>query len=196
LLKLDERFVRDAMFSLQGQDKKARLPRASKIVKNVTEQSTTSRVIEEYCLALLLQFPDLQETGMKLSVDYFEHSENKDILFKWLQNHDAEWIIANLDPAMHEYFDYLRSSYRQFPPSLIQSKRERQVAMGDCVNRLQELHIKNLELIKKSILSEEKDQGNEEQQLAKLKEQGIDGSRQLKDIFNKRGRFFSRTKGV
>jgi DNA primase len=196
LLKLDERFVRDAMFSLQAQDKKSRHPSARKIVKNVADKSTASRVIEEYCLALLLQFPDLQEAGMKLSADYFEHSENKDILFKWLENHDAESIITSLDPAMHEYFDYLRLSHRPFPPSLVQSKRERQMAMSDCVNRLQEIHVKNLELIKKSILSEEKDPGNEEQQLEKLKEQGIDGSQQLKDIFNKRGRFFSRTKGV
>jgi DNA primase len=196
LLELDERFVRDALFSLQAQDKKSRHPRASKIVKNVADKSKASRTIEEYCLALLLQFPDLQEAGMKLSADYFEHSENKDILFKWLKNHDAEWIIANLDPAMHEYFDYLRLSYRQFPPSLVQNKRERQMALNDCVNRLQEIHIKNLELKKKSILSEDNDPGNEEQQLTKLKEQGINESQQLKDIFNKRGRFFSRTKGV
>jgi hypothetical protein len=68
--------------------------------------------------------------------------------------------------------------------------------LNDCINRLQELHMKNLELKKKSILAEEKDPGNTEQQLTKLKEQGINESQQLKDIFNKRGRFFSRTKGV
>lgn len=196
LLKLDERFVRDALFSLQSQEKKSRQLKASKIIKNVADRTTSSRIIEEYCLALLLEFPDLREAGLMLSVDYFEHSENKDILLKWSNNNDPEWIAANLDPAIHEYFQYLRAFQQQFPPSLRKITNDRQQAFSDCVNRLQEIHIKNLELKKKSILAEEKEHGSEEQQLMKLMEQGINESQQLKDIFNKRGRFFSRSKGV
>ncbi len=197
-LKLDERFVCDAMFALQARDRKSRQTHSSKVIKNITEKTTASRAIEEYCLSLLLHFPDLQDAGQELSADIFEHSENKDILFKWLINHDIEWIRANIDPAMHEYFEHLCSMHRQYPPSLAQNKRERQIALHDSINRLQEIHIKNLELQKKSILDEldEKDPGNEEKQLIKLKEQGINESQQLKDIFSKRGRFFSRTKEV
>lgn len=197
-LKLDERFVCDAMFSLQARDRKSNQTHPSKVIKNITEKTTGSRAIEEYCLSLLLHFPDLQDAGQELSAEIFEHSENKDILFKWLINHDIEWIRANIDPAMHEYFEHLCSMHKQYPPSVAQNKRERQIALRDSINRLQEIHIKNLELQKKSILYEldEKDPGNEEKQLIKLKEQGINESQQLKDIFNKRGRFFSRTKEV
>ncbi len=196
LLKLDERFVRDAMFSLQAQTKKQDHLRSSKIANNVTEGSDISRPIEEYCLALLLHFPDLQEADTNLSADYFEHSENKDILLKWLSNHDTQWIRDNIDPAMHEYFEYLCSFHNQFPPSLAQNKQERQIALNDSINRLQEMHIRNLELKKKSMLDEDKDSADTEQQLRILIEQGINESQQLKDIFYKRGRFFSRTKRV
>ena len=196
LLKLDERFVRDAMFSLQAQSRKANHLRGTQIVKNVTEGSDISRPSEEYCLALLLHFPDLREAGMSLSADYFEHSENKDILLKWLTNHDTQWIRDSLDPALHEYFDYLCFFHNQLPPSLAQNECERQTALSDSISRLREIHARNLELKKKSILAEEQDTGDAEQQLERLREQGITESQQLKDIFHKRGHFFSRTKGV
>jgi len=46
------------------------------------------------------------------------------------------------------------------------------------------------------ILSAEKERGDAEGQLAKLIEHGIKESQQLHDIFKKRGRLFSRTKGA
>jgi hypothetical protein len=85
----------------------------------------------------------------------------------------------------------LLSFASRFPPSLGKEKKERERALNDCINRLQERYFKNLEVKKKLILAEEKS----ETQLAKLKECDINESQQLHDIFQKRGRLFSRTKG-
>ena len=196
LLGLDERFVRDALFELQAREKKSKAASGSKVVKNYANQIPSSRHIEEYLLALLLQFTDLREEGIRLSVDYFEHPENKDILLKWQGTVDPNSFGADIDPALKEFYDHLISLGGQLPPSLQQNKREREYALNDCINRLMEGHIKNLEIKKKLILTEEKDSGDVEGQLAKLIEHGIRESQQLHDIFKKRGGLFSRIKGV
>jgi len=114
---------------------------------------------------------------------------------KWQGAIDANSFGADIDPAVKEFYDHLISLGSQLPPSLHQSKRERDYALNDSINRLLESHIRNLEIKKKLILSEEKDRGNVEGQLAKLIEHGIEESQQLHDIFKKRGRLFSRIKG-
>ena len=103
--------------------------------------------------------------------------------------------MQNLDPAVHEYLSHLLSFAGRFPPSLGKEKKKRERELNDCINRLQERYFKNLEVKKKLILAEEMESGNAEMQLVKLKEHGINESQQLHDIFQKRGRLFSRTKG-
>jgi len=196
LLGLDERFVRDALFEFQSREKKYKAASGSKAVKNYANQVPSSRHIEEYLLALLLQFSDLREEGIKLSADYFEHPENKDILLKWQANAGEGSFGADTDPALKEFYDHLVTLGGQLPPSLRQSRKEREYALNDCINRLLEGHIKNLEIKKKLILSEEKERGDTDSQLAKLIEHGILESQQLHDIFKKRGSLFSRIKGV
>ncbi|MGA9048089.1 MAG: DNA primase [Dehalococcoidia bacterium] len=196
LLKMDQRRIHEDLFNLLNQEKKGKTSRGNKVIKSFAGQAESSRPIEEYCLAMLLQFPDIRPVGMKLSAEYFEHPENKDILLKWQENPDVGSIAANIDPAIHDYFDHLMAVGKQFPSSLGQSKREREYAVHDSINRLEERHVKNLEIKKQLILIEEKEKSDSEGELAKLKEHGINESQQLKDIFKKRGRFFSRTKGV
>jgi len=196
LLGLDERFVRDSLFEFRAREKKSEAAGGSKIVKNYANQMARSRHIEEYLLALLLQFTDLREEGMRLSADYFEHPENKDILLKWKGTIDANSLGADIDPALKEFYDHLISLGSQLPPSLHQNKRDREYTLNDCINRLLESHMKNLEIEKELILSEVKGRGDVEEQLAKLIEHGIQESQQLHDIFKKRGRLFSRIKGV
>jgi hypothetical protein len=145
---------------------------------------------------LLLQYADLKEQGLTLSTDYFEHPENKDILLKWQTNPDIDTIMAGLDPSLHDYFGQVRSFHTRLPGSLVIDKRERELAFKDCINRLLEGYVRNLEIKKKLILAAEKEKGDIESQLAKLIEHGIDESRQLQSIFKKRGRLFSRTRGV
>jgi DNA primase len=191
LLNIDERSVQIALINSQTQEKKYKNARGTKVIKNYADQTASSRYIEDYCLALLINFPDLKNIGGDIDIKYFEHSENKDILLRWQLEPSTEAITQNLDPAIHEYLSHLLSFASRFPPSLGKEKKERERALNDCINRLQERYFKNLEVKKKLILAEEKS----ETQLAKLKECDINESQQLHDIFQKRGRLFSRTKG-
>jgi len=191
LLNIDERSVQIALINSQTQEKKHKNARGTKVIKNYADQTASSRYIEDYCLALLINFPDLKNIGGDIDIKYFEHSENKDILLRWQSEPSTEAITQNLDPAIHEYLSHLLSFASRFPPSLGKEKKERERALNDCINRLQERYFKNLEVKKKLILAEEKS----ETQLAKLKECDINESQQLHDIFQKRGRLFSRTKG-
>ncbi len=196
LLGIDERFVSDALFDLQSAERKNKSSYNRKAKRDYTDLTVTSRYIEEYCLTLLLQYTDLREQGLTLSADYFEHSENKDILLKWQANPDIDTIMAGLDPSMIDYFRHVQSFHTRLPGSLILDKRERELALKDCINRLLEGYVRSLEIKKKLILSAEKEKGDIESQVAKLIEHGIDESRQLQSIFKKRGRLFSRTRGV
>jgi len=196
LLGIDERFVSDALFDLQSAERKNKSSYNRKAKRDYTDLTVTSRYIEEYCLTLLLQYSDLKEQGLTLSADYFEHSENKDILLKWQSNSDIDTIMAGLDPSLHDYFRQVLSFQTRLPASLVIDKRERELALKDCINRLLEGYVRNLEIKKKLILTAEKEKGDIESQLAKLIEHGIDESRQLQSIFKKRGRLFSRTRGV
>ena len=196
LLGIDERFVSDALFDLQSAERKNKSSYNRKAKRDYTDLTITSRYIEEYCLTLLLQYTDLREQGLTLSADYFEHSENKDILLKWQANPDIDTIMAGLDPSMIDYFRHVQSFHTRLPGSLILDKRERELALKDCINRLLEGYVRSLEIKKKLILSAEKEKGDIESQVAKLIEHGIDESRQLQSIFKKRGRLFSRTRGV
>jgi hypothetical protein len=196
LLKLDERSIRDALLNSQTQEKKYKNVRGPKVIRNYADQTASSRYIEEYCLALLINFPDLKPIAANIDTKYFEHSENKDILLRCQLDTSKEAISEKLDPAIHEYLDHLLALAGRFPPSLGREKKERERALNDCINRLQERYVKNLEVQKKLILAEEREMGNSDMQLAKLIEHGIKESQQLHDIFQKRGRLFSRTKGV
>lgn len=196
ILKIDKRFISDALSDLQSRERTPKTANSSKQKKNYADFAETSRNIEEYCLTLLLQYTDLKELGERLSVDYFEHSENKDILLKWQANPDIDTIMASLDPALQDYFRQVLSFHTRLSTSLVIDKRERELALKDCINRLLERYVRNLEVNKEMILAEEQQRGDIESQLAKLIEHGIDESRQLKDIFEKRGRLFSRTRGV
>jgi DNA primase len=196
LLHMDQRQIHDELFNLLHTDKKEKLNKRTKLIRTYDDLDKTSRVIEEYCLALLVNFTDLKELGENIPAKYFEHSENKDILFKWQSSPDKTAVIEQLDPSMQEYYNYIFSLSNRFPPSLALDNLDRENALTDCVNRLQEKYVKGLEAKKKMLLLEEKQTDTDEEQLAKLIEHGIEESQQLHDIFQKRGRLFSRTKGV
>lgn len=196
LLHIDERFVTDALFSFQSQEEKRRKNKTLNAFRYIADFAGSSRFLEEYCLALLLNFPDLRDTGTNLPLEYFDHSENRDVLSKWKQNSSLHSIKETLDPALSDYFDYLLNIKKRLPSSLHEDRVNREGALNDCVNRLQELYLKNLEAKKKMILSGEAENGNVEEQINKLIEQGIQESQQLKEIFKKRSHFYNRTKGV
>ncbi len=91
--------------------------------------------LEEYCLCLLLQYPELKEKAGKLSPEHFERSENRQIFLAWQEN--PQQIERVVDQSLYEHLEALRA--KLLPPI---EERERERALGDCLRRLEERWLK------------------------------------------------------
>jgi transcriptional accessory protein Tex/SPT6 len=76
---------------------------------------------------------------------------------------------------------------KDFLPTLRESEVARQQTLSDCIVRLQERWLRSLEAKKEELLAMEAEVGGVTAQLTKLEEQGIEESKQLKEVFIKQG---------
>jgi DNA primase len=183
LLKIDDRALGDALKKFQISEKRRKMNRNVQSPAHITPLSSTSSPIEEYCLALLLQYPELKPESKKLIPDYFDSCDNRQLFQQWEQADKLDSIKDSLDFTLHEQLDNLTA--KDFPPPIRDSEITRQKALYDCILRLQEKWLKSLEAKKKEILTVEAETGGITAQLAKLEEQGIEESKQLKEVFFK-----------
>ncbi len=110
--------------------------------------------LEDYCLALLLQHPDLPAEVAEvdaLSVDYFRHPENREIYSRLAQAWaaapaapitgaaPAEAVKERVAPELAEHLDSL--AQREIPPM---EPRRRAGALRDTIAKLEERHLKEL----------------------------------------------------
>ena len=162
--------------------------RASKALPLSTTQAT-GRSPEEYCLALLLQNPEIHERGMELTADYFERTENREIFLIWKKatdNEDFERIRQGLDVSLQEHLDNLVS--KVLPPA---SERETEDSFADCTRRLGEQHLRRLKALEEILLLEAESSGDKnviKEQVEKLLQKALEPTAQLKDLFEKASR--------
>jgi DNA primase len=152
--------------------RKAREPR-DQVMQKVT-RNIGSNPIEEYCLSLLLQHPELKANAGGLEPDYFESSENN-YIYSCLRN-NQELEKEKLDPAVLEHFEAL--SKRNIPPDRLEEK------LAEIIARLKEKYLRNLEIKRKEKFAVEKSGGTADD----IQEHDLDVCPQLKDIFNLRGK--------
>lgn len=146
-----------------------------------------SSPIEEYCLALLLQHHELKAISQELPPEYFESSENREVFLAYQQTEEIQLIKERLDSALHERFDFL--IVKSLPATQIEQK------YNDCVLRLREKYLRNLEAKKEAVLAIEAATGGTTAELAKLQEQGIEASSKLREVFAQRDQGRPRGKG-
>ncbi len=161
-------------------ERKAEEPRQKVVASAI--KSILSSPVEEYCLTLLLQHPELKSIDKGLSPEYFENSENHEIFIAWQKTKDLPSLKAELDTTIHEHLDSLIT--KSLPSTQIEA------GYADCVLRLREKFLRNLETKREEVLASEAKTGGTAAELAKLKEQGIEVSVQLKGVFyskNQRG---------
>ena len=139
-----------------------------------------SSPLEEYCLTLLLQHPELKDSPQGPLPEYFENSENREIFIACQQANDLSSLKDKLDATIWEHVDYLMK--RSLPPNQIEEKH------NSCTLRLREKFLRNLELKKEAVLALEAETGGTAAELAKLKEHGIESSVQLREIFTQKVR--------
>jgi DNA primase len=140
--------------------------------------------IEEYCLALLLQYPELRPSAQELSPEHFESTENREVFVKWQHSSDISNLESKLDTSLLEHLYYLVNKI--FPPAIRESERTRHFDLANCILRLQENLSRKLETEKEATLELEREKGGISSELSKLEEQGINSGQQLQDIFVKK----------
>jgi len=174
LLKVSERSIEAALSRLKIRPKRA--PAGEPKQEAATYlQPLLSNPIEEYCLALLLQHPELKAKDEGLLPEYFESSETREIFIAWQRSDKIEALKEELDPATHEHLDSLLSR------SLSSNKIDQKYA--ECTLRLREKFLRSLATKIEAVLALEAESGGRAADLAKLKEQGVEVNVQLGKVF-------------
>jgi len=181
LLKIEEHVLSDALRKFKTLRKRRETAGAK--YKPVATAVISSSPLEQYCLALLLQYPELKSGSTELSPDYFENTENRELFAKWQQSNDLASFRNSLDCALQEHLDNLLA--RAFRSIITENESVRRETISDCVIRLQERRLRTLESQNQELLAIEAGIGGTAAQLARLEEQGLEITKQLKEVFIK-----------
>ena len=145
-----------------------------------------SSAIEERCLALLVQYPELRPLAQELSAEHFESTENREVFVKWQHSPDMSELESKLDAGLLEHLYYLIDKDFPFPPAIRESERTRHRDLAQCILRLQEKLSRKLETEKEATLEIERERGGISSELAKLEEQGTSSGQKLQEVFVKK----------
>jgi len=179
LLKVSERSIEAALTRIRPRQGRGRAEEPKQEMATHLHPLLSSP-IEEYCLALLLQHPELKARDEGLSPEYFETSENREIFIAWQRSDKIESLKEALDPATHEHLDALLTK------NLSSTKIEQKYA--ECALRLREKFLRSLATKIEAVLALEAQSGGRAADLAKLKEQGVEVNIQLGEVFAQKSR--------
>jgi DNA primase len=144
-----------------------------------------SSPIEEYCLALLLKYPELKRYQPQPSPEHFENSENREIFTSWHKVGDPFALKSKLDPALWEHLDYLLDYLRKKEAPTNDIERR----YADCVLNLRKKYLQGLEVRRSEIFALEVELKGAGADIVRLEEEGIETAIQLKEVFSqKRGK--------
>lgn len=178
LVKVSQRSLEAALGRIKP-DRKAKEPKPEAVAHAL--HPLLSSPVEEYCLALLLQHPELKAGYQGPLLEYFENSENREIFTAWQQANDLSSLKDGLDSAIWEHLDSLIT--RSLPANQIEQK------YTDCSLRLREEFLRRLERKREQALALAAESGGTVAELAKLKEQGgVEVSVQLGEVFTQKSR--------
>jgi DNA primase len=183
ILKIDENVLDAALKRFKAIERKRKASKDLRGFTPVVPTLSSSNPLEQYCLALLFQYPELKSGSTELSPDYFENTENRELFAKWLQSSDLASFRDSLDSALQEHLDNLMA--RAFRSIITENESVRHETISDCVIRLQERRLRTLRSQNEELLAIEAEIGGTAAQLAKLEEQGVEIAKQLQEVFMK-----------
>ena len=178
-LKIEKHSIDAELQKLLASKKRRRPAEVARLSRSVRQLA--SNPIEEYCLALLLQHPELRQAAQELSAEHFACTENCEIFVNWQHYQDISQIKEKFDANLLEHLNYLTN--KSIPGENSQEQRH---ALRQCILRLQERLAKRLEAEREIMFNLIREKEGEAAELAKLDEQGIGSSEKLKEIYNKR----------
>jgi DNA primase len=183
-LKIEESAIRVALRESKAGRKRPQLSKPTEQVR--LARQFVSSTVEEYCLALLFQYPELRPLARELSPEHFESTENREVFVRWQHSSDISDLESKLDTSLLEHLYCLVSKI--LPPAIQESEQTRHLDLANCILRLQEKLSRKLETEKEATLEIEREKGGVSSELSKLEEQGINSGQQLQDIFVKKGK--------
>ncbi|MBI2957729.1 MAG: DNA primase [Chloroflexi bacterium] len=139
---------------------------------------TREKEVEEFCLAFLLQNPDLKEQCRDLSVEYFLDTELQQIAGCWLRHVDTASLKEALDPLLHETLSSLLS--KRLPET---NRSQRVPVLQDCIQTLREYYLRGAEKKKESLFEQAAFSGTDAE-IRSVEEQGFTTSQQLGGLFH------------
>jgi len=163
--------------------RRAQTPRQAVTTRAV--HPVVSSPLEENCLTLILQHPELKGRE-DFPPEYFENSENREIFITWQEVDNLQTLKEKLDESLHEHLDTIVN--RNLPTNKIEER------YADYNRRLKERYFKNMEAKRAEVFASEAESGGAGADLTKLKEEGIEPSVQLKQIFAQKGQRKSETR--
>jgi DNA primase len=181
-LRIEESAIRAA-------PQESKVGRRSSRPRQLTGQSPVARhfvssPIEEYCLSLLLQYPELRPFAGEVSPEHFESTENREVFVQWQNSSDIPSLEGKLEASLLEHLYYLVG--KRPPPATQEHESTRHRDLAYCILRLQEKLSRRLEAQKEATLEIERERGGISSELAKLEEQGIDSGLRLQEVFVKK----------
>ncbi|HEY82845.1 MAG TPA: DNA primase [Dehalococcoidia bacterium] len=175
LVRVDVRTIEAKLGEMRRRESKrqAQAPRPEAPAQAARPLMSNRR--EEYCLALLLRYPELKSVEVNLRPEYFSSSENREIFTAWMQTDDLSALKEKLDISIQEHLDSLLNW--NLPPNHIEPK------FIDCALNLEKEYWKNWEARKAEALALEAEAKGAGADLAKLEEEGIAPALRLKEIY-------------
>jgi len=171
LLNVSERSIEAALARIRPRQGRIKLPKQE---TTPSRHPLLSSPVEEYCLALLLQHPELKGSAQGFLAEYFENSENREIFIAWQQSDKIELVKESLEPEIHEHLESLLT--RELLGDRIEQK------YAECALRLREKFLRSLTMKIQSVLALEAESGGGAAELAKLEEQRIAAKTQLAEV--------------
>jgi len=120
--KVDVNTIKQSLDSLKPTTAKRRVAAVKPVLIHKVVSSHFASQLEEDCLTLFLQYPELKSSEKEFLPDYFEISENREIYLVWQTNDRTTNIKGSLDPALYEHYDKIVS--KKFPSNNDIEKRD------------------------------------------------------------------------
>jgi DNA primase len=150
-----------------------------------TSLLTTSSPREEYCLALLVQHPELKKQDEGLKPDYFQSIVNREIYCACLETDDTIALKERLEPLVREKLENIMA--KQIPAERVAAR------FTECALALRRAFLMNQEAMRAEVFAMvEAESAGTGAALARLQEEGIEPSIQLKDVFARKPRVIRR----
>jgi DNA primase len=132
--------------------------------------------LEEYTLVLLLLGSDAKDEINKLSSEFFQRIENRELFTVWMSCDTIDEVKANLDQNLVDHLEALAS--KSLPPL---DSVQRKEALAHCIRRLEERYLRDLKLQEGLLLS-----SSDETELGPLSMEGVlDRNRRLRNLFQR-----------